>query len=149
MAQEPVTVARFRDLPEALLAEGMLRAAGFHCRLVDDNIIRLDWFWSNMVGGVRLLVDREEAEEAVEVLSTPIPPELPMEGGGGEFHQPACPTCGSLDISHNTRREWISAALLYMTSLPIWLPPAHSWRCWDCGAHWMDEAENKEPEAAP
>jgi hypothetical protein len=135
MSEELITVARYRDLPEALLAQGMLQAAGIACELVDENIVRMDWFWSNMVGGVRLQVDRDVAAEAIEVLASPIPAELPAEDDSGEFHQPACPKCGSLDISHNTRRQWVSAALLYVTSLPIPLPKAKSWRCWDCGAH--------------
>ena len=140
MPEELVTVARYRDLPEALLAQGMLEAAGIVCELADDNIVRMDWFWSNLVGGVRLQVARDDMEEAVEVLASPIPPELPGEGEGEQYRQPGCPKCGSLDIAHNTQNQWLSAAVLYLIALPLPLSRARSWRCWDCGAHWMDEA---------
>jgi len=43
-----VTVAKFRDLPEALLAKGSLESAGMACYLIDDNMIRMDWFYSNL-----------------------------------------------------------------------------------------------------
>ncbi|HET8827600.1 MAG TPA: hypothetical protein VFM77_20840, partial [Terriglobales bacterium] len=46
-----VLLRRFRDLPEALLAKGMLESAGIPCFLADDNMVRLDWFISNLLGG--------------------------------------------------------------------------------------------------
>jgi hypothetical protein len=52
-----VTIRKFRDLPEALLAKGSLESAGIEAVLTDDNIVRLDWFWSNLMGGIKLNVD--------------------------------------------------------------------------------------------
>src|SRR5580658_4311853 len=43
-----VTLRQFRDLPEALLAKGSLESAGIEALLADDNLIRLDWFYSNL-----------------------------------------------------------------------------------------------------
>lgn len=143
MSEQLVTVARYRDLPEALLAQGMLQAAGIPCELADDNIVRMSWFWSNYVGGVRLQVDRDEMEDAIEVLASPIPPELPGTDEADQYHQPACPKCGSLDISHDTHNQWVSLAVLWAIALPVPLPQAKSWRCWDCGTHWSEEAETQ------
>ena len=42
--RKQVTIRAFRDLPEALLAKGSLESAGIDCFLVDDNMVRLDWF---------------------------------------------------------------------------------------------------------
>src|SRR5690348_7109522 len=42
-----VTIARFRDLPEAMLARGRLQSAGIDSFLADENYIRMDWFMSN------------------------------------------------------------------------------------------------------
>ncbi|MGC1645234.1 MAG: hypothetical protein WA741_05340, partial [Candidatus Sulfotelmatobacter sp.] len=47
--RELVTLCRFRDMPEALLEKGCLESAGIESCLVDDNMVRLDWFWSNLV----------------------------------------------------------------------------------------------------
>ncbi len=141
MSEQLVTIASFRDLPEALLAKGKLEAAGIQSELVDDNIVRMDWFWSTAMGGIKLQVDRDDVNGAVEVLGSPIPTELPADDAGSVYQQPACPKCGSLDISHKTDNQWISAAVLYVTALPIPLPQSKAWRCEECGAQWTDGAE--------
>jgi hypothetical protein len=51
---ETVTLRQFRDLPEALLAKGSLESAGIQAYLADDNMIRMDWFYSNLLGGIKL-----------------------------------------------------------------------------------------------
>lgn len=71
-----VLLRRFRDLPEALLAKGMLESAGIPCFLADDNMVRLDWFLSNLLGGAKLMVDAEDFAEASRVLNEPPPQEF-------------------------------------------------------------------------
>ena len=71
--RELVTIRDFRDLPEALLAKGRLDAAGIECYLADDNMVRMQWFISNGLGGIKLLVRKEDTEEALAVLSEPVP----------------------------------------------------------------------------
>jgi len=68
-----VLLRSFRDLPEALLAKGMLESAGIPCFLADDNMVRLDWFLSNLLGGAKLMVDAEDFAEASRVLNEPAP----------------------------------------------------------------------------
>lgn len=143
MSEQLVTVARFRDLPEALLAQGMLQAAGIPCELADDNIVHMDWFLSNLVGGIRLQVDRDDVGDAEDVLASPIPADLPGEGDADQYRQPTCPRCGSLDVSRDTRNQWISAAVLWATALPVPLPHSKSCHCWDCGAHWASGTETE------
>lgn len=73
IADEPdvklIAVRRFRDLPEALVAKGMLDSAGVKCFLSDENTIRLDWLWSNALGGVRLWVREDDLPDAATLLS--------------------------------------------------------------------------------
>jgi len=104
---ETVTVRKFRDLPEALLAKGSLESAGIQAYLVDDNMIRLDWFYSNLLGGIKLKVRAEDAEAASEILNQPIPEMLEVEGVGN-FEQPKCPRCQSLEVTYmESVREWV------------------------------------------
>src|SRR5713101_4011763 len=56
-----LTIRQFRDLPEALLAKSVLDSAGIECFLGDDNLIRMDWLWSNLLGGIKLRVRQEDA----------------------------------------------------------------------------------------
>jgi ribosomal protein S27E len=101
-----VTLRQFRDLPEALLAKGSLESAGIQAYLVDDNMIRMDWFISNLLGGIKLKVCPEDAEAASEILNQPIPEMLDIEGVGN-FEQPKCPHCQSLDVTYvEYMRKW-------------------------------------------
>ena len=70
-----LTIRQFRDLPEALLAKSVLDSAGIECFLGDDNLIRMDWLWSNLLGGVKLRVRQEDALVASQLL----------ESGGASF----------------------------------------------------------------
>ena len=67
--RNPRVLRRFRDLPEALLAKGKLECAGFDCFLADDNMVRMDWFISNLLGGVKLMVDGDRFTEASKLLN--------------------------------------------------------------------------------
>ena len=76
---KPVIIRRFLGLQEATLAKCLLDSAGIESFLTDDNIVRLDWFYSNMVGGIKLLVRDEDAETANELLEQNEPENLEIE----------------------------------------------------------------------
>jgi hypothetical protein len=64
-----VTLRQYMTLPEALVSKSILDSAGIESFLGDQNIIRLDWFLSNALGGVKLRVREEDAEEAAALLN--------------------------------------------------------------------------------
>jgi Putative prokaryotic signal transducing protein len=66
-----VMLRRFRDIPEALLARGKLDACGIGCFLADENMVRMDWLISNLLGGVKLMVDPEDFMRASRILNEP------------------------------------------------------------------------------
>ena len=72
-APSPVVIARYGGVPEALLAKSMLDSAGIESFLGDENLVRLDWFYSNLVGGIKLMVREEDAETARTLLKESIP----------------------------------------------------------------------------
>jgi len=92
-----LTVARVRDLEEAMLARGLLASAGIESFVADENLVRMNWFLSNVIGNLRLQVREEDAERAEEVLSQQVPEEFEIDSAEG-FLQPKCPKCGSVDI---------------------------------------------------
>lgn len=131
-----VTVRRFRDLPEALLAKTCLDSAGIESLLIDDNTVRLDWFWSNMISGVKVKVDPEDAESANELLSQPIPDKFEVDGVG-EFEQPHCPRCQSLDVTFKELNRPISYLTLWLNvPIPVY---RRAWRCHSCNVEWEDD----------
>lgn len=70
---------QFRDLPEALVAKTILDSAGIECLLGDENMIRMDWFWSNAMGGVKLWIREESATAAATLLAEQFPGEISGE----------------------------------------------------------------------
>jgi len=63
-----VILRQFRDLPEALAAKNALDSAGIPCFLAHANTVRMDWLWSNALGGVKLWVREEDVREATGLL---------------------------------------------------------------------------------
>lgn len=63
-----VNLRQYMTLPEALLAKSILESAGIESFLGDQNIIRMDWFLSNALGGVKLRVREEDVELATALL---------------------------------------------------------------------------------
>ena len=68
-----VTVRRYRDLPEAYVGRSLLELAGVPAWIADEHLVRMDWFYSNLVGGMRLQVDERDEDAAREILSEPSP----------------------------------------------------------------------------
>ena len=141
-ARQLLTVRRYRDLSEAIVARSLLEAEGIEALIQDENLVRLDWAYSNLVGGIRLQVDGKDTAAAEEVLARPIPPTIAF-GEEAEFVQPQCPRCGSLEVTFlgADRR----AALASLTLLAVPLPLGReSWQCEACGAHWEETDETGE-----
>jgi hypothetical protein len=136
--QKLITIRKFRDLPEALLAKGSLDSAGIESFLGDDNIVRMDWFISNLIGGIKLRVRPEDLEAAEEILNQPIPEELDVEGVG-EYTQPRCPKCQSLDVNFEQLNKLVAYGTAYL-NVPI---PLHDkgWKCLACGHQWDEPQE--------
>jgi Putative prokaryotic signal transducing protein len=77
--RELVTIRKFRDLPEALLAQGRLESSGIEAFLFDDNMVRMDWLISNLLGGVKLKVEEADVEVAEEILNQEISDDFDTE----------------------------------------------------------------------
>ncbi len=133
-----VTLQHFRDIPEALLAKGMLESAGIKCLLADGNLVRMDWLLSNAIGGIRLQVDKQELEAARAILDEPIPPELDQEELGETYAQPRCPRCCSLDIGFEKIDRFWTYGLWLLLSFPIPVGK-NNWKCYTCGIEWAEE----------
>jgi hypothetical protein len=137
-----VALRQFRDLPEALLAKGFLESAGVESFLADETTIRMDWLWSNLLGGVKLCVSEEDAEAAAQILSQEIPEKFGIEGDG-DFEQPRCPQCQSLDISFQDLDKSVAhSSLLLGVPIPL---SCRRWTCQSCGYVWapIDESNQK------
>jgi hypothetical protein len=134
--QELVTVRQFRDLPEALLAKGCLESVGIGCFLGDDNLVRLDWFISNFIGGIKLKVKAADVEDARQVLDEPILEGLYVQGVG-LYEQPRCPKCQSLDVNFKELDRPIAYVSAFLhVPLPV---QRRAWHCHSCDAEWEND----------
>jgi hypothetical protein len=137
--RELVTIRQFRDLPEALLAKGSLESAGIECFLADENLVRLDWFISNFIGGIKLNVRPADAANAQKLLDEPILEGLYVQGVG-LYEQPRCPKCQSLDVNF----QELDRPIAYMSAfLRVPMPVQRKgWRCLACDAEWEDDGSD-------
>ena len=131
-----VTVRRYRDLAEAYVGRSLLELAGIPAWVADENLVRLDWFYSNLVGGMRLQVHERDEAAAREILEEKAP-EIITYGEGEVYVQPTCPKCGSAEIALGGGTErGRSLVALYLLSIPV--PPREAaWHCEACGARWV------------
>jgi hypothetical protein len=61
---------KYRDMPEAFVAKSRLEDTGRESSfLQDDNVVRMDWFWSDALGRIKLVVRQKGAEESEKLLS--------------------------------------------------------------------------------
>lgn len=135
--RELVTIRRYRDLSEAIVARAVIESAGIFCFLKDENLVRLDWQVSNFIGGIRLQVSSSDVESAEAILSQPVPSEFSIPDQPG-FSQPRCPRCTSTDIMWERQGRKAALASLYLFSLP--LPRgSESWHCNSCDLRWVDD----------
>jgi hypothetical protein len=142
-----ITLRRFRDLSEAIVARGALESAGIFCFLKDENTVRLDWQISNMIGGIRLQVYSADVEAAEEVLNQPIPDTIHF-ADEPSFEQPRCPQCDSTDITYEGTNRSAALASLYLFSVPLPLG-SPSWTCNHCGARWQDTEDAERHDDRP
>jgi hypothetical protein len=133
-----VVLRWFADLAEAEIAKSVLESAGITCVL---QAVELLGGSSNALGGIKVCVDRDTADIAMNVLSQEIPDSFEVEGVG-RFAQPRCPNCQSLNIS---LRDWDRRFIRFVVAVP---GPAERrgriWFCSSCSHEWPDSDEFSE-----
>ena len=131
-------VSRFRDLPDAFLFKSILDSAAIECFLADENTIRMNWFWSNLLGGVKLCVKTTDVDIASSLVVQPVLERFDVEGIG-EYQQPRCPNCESLKIAFNG----LNKAVDYTGAMLGGPRPLHRslWQCESCSHRWPESNE--------
>lgn len=129
-----VLLRRYLFLSDALLGKTVLDSAGVECLLSDANTIRVDWFWSNLLGGVKLWTRENEADDGLDLLDQEIPEKFEVEGQE-EYAQPRCPECQSFEVSF---RELVRLPT-YLATMIFGIPmqiARRDWKCHGCGNIW-------------
>lgn len=131
-----VTIGQFSKGVDAHLAKTRLESEGIECFIQDENLIGLNWLYSNAIGGVKLQVKAEDIEKAKTILSeSPSPQDA--ETKESEQH---CPACHSSDVYYEkfARKPAFLSQLLLGFPLPFL---KNKWKCGACGHTWKQNKE--------
>ena len=109
-----VMVGSFVGIGEAEVARGMLESQGIHAELENRHLVSMVWHYSQAVGGIRLMVQPRDAEQARTLLGVS---EAIVEAVDEDTRAP-----GDVMIE----RAWKSTVIGFFG-----LPPAlHLWALW-------------------
>jgi hypothetical protein len=122
-----VTVRRYYTLDEAYIAHGFLESEGIGAFLQDQHLVRMDWLYTNVIGGLRLQVAQDDLERASAVLAAGSAPVDPSEMSAQH-----CVDCQGLEVSRIVRGRRAAFILWLLAGFPLWVPRS-TWRCSQCG----------------
>lgn len=113
-------IAAFPVLELATLAAARLQSAGIEVELRDEATVATYWFYSPVIGGVKLAVAEADVADALAILREP-----PVEEG-----LLVCPHCGSRDVEVRVLGPAGAAMLIVGVPLPLAFQTAD---CRSCG----------------
>jgi len=131
-----ITIATFRDPWEAHMFRSRLDAEGISAVVAHENHIWMNWPFSTALGGVKVQVPSEQADDAraVERQCRAGEYRTGLDNSLGDAQAPRCPRCGS--THYRTKRPLarsafaIAASFLTGTVVPSW---GRVWVCDECG----------------
>jgi len=124
---EFVVLNTYSNYIDAHIARGVLEEAGINCWLKDENTVTIDPVLTYAVGGIKVMVVKEQAARARTLLE-----DLRKESK----KKTACPQCGSTNIELvSTPRKamnWLSALTTFFLG-EFAIPVDRVYHCFDCG----------------
>lgn len=130
-----VTIRTFQNYFTAHILLSRFRDSGIECFLKDEFLVTVDPILSNAVGGIKLVVKKEDAEEA----------NLLLQQFDEAYRQNAvCPKCGSKTIELVPKQTTANIA----TAILTWLFGSYAisaknvYKCASCGYESENLAEN-------
>lgn len=135
---EFILLNSYGNYVEAHIAKGVLEEEGITCWLKDENTVTIDPILTNAVGGIKLMVAREDAQRAWELLNA-----LLQE----QRQKISCPKCGSHQVemvsSPRKLSNWASAIIgFFITSYAM--PVEKLLHCFDCGHEFKAETNEED-----
>ena len=123
---ELVTVRTFTNYFSANILLSKLRDGGIQCYLKDEFTVTMDPILTNAVGGIKLIVNKDDVPEVLEIINH----------FDEEFRQNAvCPKCGSHNIELVPKKN----ASNMITAILSWLFSSYAvsaenvYQCSSCG----------------
>jgi hypothetical protein len=124
-----ITIATYSFPYEAQIARANLEAEGIPAFIADEHTINMQWLFSNALGGIRLQVPSEFAEQAQEILEQDFSELLEEEFGKDEN---VCPKCGGTDMEPYTKGKAPAFIVFLLLGFPLFFHE-HGLKCKTCG----------------
>lgn len=133
-----ITVNAYNNYVDAHIAKGVLEEQGIACWLKDENTVTIDPILTNAVGGIKVMVPKEEAQRAWDILQA-----LKKE----QQLAVTCPKCGSHNVEMvSTPRKasnWLSAfSTFFLGDYALAVDKVN--HCFDC-SHEFAETKEVDP----
>ena len=123
-------IAVYQYTAEALLFKGKLESEGIEVFLQDENTINTDPLLSNAIGGVKLLVRKEDVMFAKQILN--LIPDYSVDEHGDLLK---CPKCGAATIEYLTTVSDFKSLFSFVFGLLLNIFPFYTkykYRCERC-----------------
>lgn len=132
---EFVILKSFTNYIDAHIALGRMKDGGIDCWLKNENTTTVMPIWTTALGGIQLMVAKEQEGEATALLNA-------MEAE--RRAQMRCPECDSANVEYiNTVRKplnWLSAIVTFVLG-DMALLPEQRYHCFTCGHEWKETEE--------
>jgi hypothetical protein len=171
------TVASFSTVGEAEAARSALDAAELFVHLDDENLVAMQWLYSQAIGGIKVRVrheDREEAEQLLVTAAADVPQDASAADEAIDTETPApdvapvpqCPACEGVDVIYIPRLKLFGmfSILFYGIGVAVNQPElalagivaagliiafVEPYRCRTCGERWSGSFSEVRREQAP
>jgi hypothetical protein len=112
---------------EANIVKGRLEAENIYCFLAGEHLVGMLPYYSNLAGGIRLFVKKEDYVRCLEILSEDLK----------EYKKTiSCKVCGSENVHYVTTlkkvRNWFSFIISMLFTLPMGYIKVY--KCDNCGS---------------
>lgn len=128
-----VVVWSYDNYVPAHIALGRLEEEGFNCWLKDENTVTLDPILTNAVGGIKLMVAEEQAQDAYNLL---------MQLRTDYKKKYSCPNCNShnMELVSSPRKplNWLSALGTFFLG-DYALSADKVYHCFNCGHEFPED----------
>jgi predicted RNA-binding Zn-ribbon protein involved in translation (DUF1610 family) len=125
----------FTNYMDAHILMGKLEEEGIRCWLKDENTLTIDPILTNALGGIKLMVTKEQYERALSIVQ-----EMQAE----KRKKYTCPQCGSSDIEYivtpRKLSNWLGAIGGFLFG-DLAIGIKKTWRCFHCQAEFEEPRE--------
>ena len=128
---------------EAHLAKGFLESNGVRTIIKDEYTVQVYNFYSNAIGGVKLLVNEADYNRGIKLLKKGayLNQDAPSKNGieilsVKSIDKSKCPFCHSDNISKKNRPSILIVIIYFILGAIFPIFKNSSYTCYDCGKEW-------------